>query len=119
MMTLVGSRFDRYEILSRLGAGGMGEVYLAEDLRLDRKVALKLLPAEFTQDEDRVRRFIQEAKAASALNHPNIVTIYGGAQPHRGSLLRSRALPPQRRVAVEASDERQPAHHRFRKLILD
>src|SRR5437867_860366 len=65
-----------YRILSPLGAGGMGEVYLAKDHRLDRKVALKLLPAEFTQDEDRVRRFIQEAKAASALNHPNIITIY-------------------------------------------
>ncbi len=54
----------------------MGEVYLAKDNRLDRQVALKLLPAEFTQDEDRVRRFVQEAKAASALNHPNIITIY-------------------------------------------
>src|SRR5438093_266965 len=54
----------------------MGEVYLAEDTRLDRKVALKLLPAKFTQDADRVRRFVQEAKAASALNHPNIITIY-------------------------------------------
>ncbi len=54
----------------------MGEVYLAEDTNLDRKVALKLLPAQFTQDEDRVRRFVQEAKAASALNHPNIITIY-------------------------------------------
>ena len=53
----------------------MGEVWLAEDTRLDRKVALKLLPAAFTQDADRVRRFIQEAKAASALNHPNIVTV--------------------------------------------
>jgi eukaryotic-like serine/threonine-protein kinase len=54
----------------------MGEVWLAEDTRLARKVALKLLPAVFTQDEDRVRRFMQEAKAASALNHPNIITVY-------------------------------------------
>ena len=67
---------SHYRILAQLGAGGMGEVYLAEDTNLDRKVALKLLPAQFTQDEDRVRRFVQEAKAASALNHPNIITIY-------------------------------------------
>src|SRR5437870_13030588 len=70
------SLLSHYRILSPLGAGGMGEVWLAEDTRLDRQVALKLLPAEFTQDADRVRRFIQEAKAASALNHPNIITIY-------------------------------------------
>ena len=76
-MTLTkGTRLGSYEILSPLGAGGMGEVYLAEDTRLDRKIALKLLPTEFTKDENRVRRFIQEAKAASALNHPNIITIH-------------------------------------------
>jgi predicted ATPase len=67
---------SHYRIISKLGAGGMGEVWLAEDNRLERKVALKLLPAEFTQDADRVRRFMQEAKAASALNHPNIITVY-------------------------------------------
>ncbi len=71
-----GSRFDRYEVLAPIGAGGMGEVYLAQDARLGRKVALKLLPAAFTQDAARVRRFEQEARAASALNHPNIITIH-------------------------------------------
>ncbi|HEX8337888.1 MAG TPA: serine/threonine-protein kinase, partial [Pyrinomonadaceae bacterium] len=72
----VGRRVGPYKILSLLGAGGMGEVYLAEDARLDRRVALKLLPAEFTRDPERVRRFEREARAASALNHPNIVTIH-------------------------------------------
>jgi serine/threonine protein kinase/tetratricopeptide (TPR) repeat protein len=76
MTIAAGTRFDRYEILSPLGKGGMGEVYLALDTRLKRKVALKLLPAQFTQDADRMRRFEQEAQAASALNHPNIITIY-------------------------------------------
>ena len=74
--SLVGARFGPYEILSSIGAGGMGEVYLAQDLRLERNVAIKLLPAEFTANEERVRRFEREAKSASALNHPNIVTIY-------------------------------------------
>jgi tetratricopeptide (TPR) repeat protein len=76
MTIATGTRFDRYEILSPLGKGGMGEVYLALDTRLKRKVALKLLPAAFTADADRVRRFEQEAQAASALNHPNIITIH-------------------------------------------
>src|SRR2546425_11984051 len=71
-----GARLDRYEMLSPLGQGGMGEVYLAQDTRLKRKIALKLLPAQFTTDADRVRRFEQEAQAASALNHPNIITIH-------------------------------------------
>jgi eukaryotic-like serine/threonine-protein kinase len=67
---------SHYRIISKLGAGGMGEVYLAEDLTLRRRVALKLLPAKFTQDPERVRRFEQEARAASATSHPNILTIY-------------------------------------------
>ncbi|MGH9768846.1 MAG: serine/threonine-protein kinase PknK, partial [Blastocatellia bacterium] len=71
-----GQSIAHYKILSPLGKGGMGEVYLAEDQKLGRKAAIKFLPAALTYDEDRVRRFIQEAKAASALNHPNIVTIY-------------------------------------------
>ena len=71
-----GSEFGRYRVVSRIGAGGMGEVYLAEDSRLDRKVALKILPPEFAADKDRMNRFVREAKSASALNHPNITTIY-------------------------------------------
>src|SRR5689334_4501571 len=71
-----GQIIASYEVISFLSRGGMGEVYLAEDKRLGRKVALKLLPASFTTDQDRLRRFEQEARAASALNHPNIITIY-------------------------------------------
>src|SRR3989454_8886440 len=71
-----GTHIGRYEIRSQLGAGGMGEVYLAQDTKLDRKVALKILPADLATNQDRMRRFRQEAKAASALNHPNIITIY-------------------------------------------
>ena len=76
-MTLaVGTKLGRYEIRSQLGAGGMGEVYLAEDTRLDRKVALKILPAEVASNQDRMSRFVLEAKAAAALNHPNIAHVY-------------------------------------------
>ncbi|HMX30544.1 MAG TPA: protein kinase, partial [Blastocatellia bacterium] len=72
----MNERISHYRILEKLGAGGMGEVYLAEDGKLGRKLALKILPAAFTQDPARVARFQQEARAASALNHPNIITIY-------------------------------------------
>src|SRR3989441_11740620 len=75
-LSLVGKQIGHYHVLSLLGSGGMGEVYLAEDTRLKRKVALKLLPAELTANRDRLRRFEQEAQAASGLNHPNIITIH-------------------------------------------
>src|SRR3990172_8569144 len=71
-----GASLGHYEIKSQLGAGGMGEVYLAHDTKLNRKVALKILPADLAANQDRMRRFVQEAKAAAALNHPNIAHIY-------------------------------------------
>ena len=74
--SLVGQSIGRYEVLELLGVGGMGEVFLAQDTTLGRRVALKLLPSLYTNDPDRLRRFEQEARTASALNHPNIITIY-------------------------------------------
>jgi eukaryotic-like serine/threonine-protein kinase len=71
-----GQQIGRYQILGGIGAGGMGEVYLAQDSQLDRQVALKILPTEFAQNAVKMRRFVQEAKATSALNHPNIITIH-------------------------------------------
>ena len=76
MTIRVGTRLGRYEIRSQIGAGGMGEVYLAQDTELDRKVAIKILPGHLASDQQRLQRFVQEAKAASALNHPHILTIH-------------------------------------------
>ncbi len=76
MMIAAGTRLGRYEIRSKLGAGGMGDVYLAEDAQLRRRVALKILPGDIAASQDRMRRFVQEAQAAAALNHPNIAHIY-------------------------------------------
>ena len=77
LMTLAPkTQLGRYEIRSLLGAGGMGEVYLAQDTSLNRRVALKVLPAEVASNQDRMRRFKQEATSAASLNHPNIAHIY-------------------------------------------
>ena len=73
---MIGRTVGHYEIVEQLGTGGMGVVYKARDTRLDRFVAIKVLRAEAISDAERKRRFVQEAKAASALNHPNIVTIH-------------------------------------------
>src|SRR6266576_5692003 len=81
---ILGKHISHYEVLSLLGRGGMGEVFLAQDASLGRKVALKLLRSDFTRIEERLRRFQQEARAASALNHPNILTIHEIG--HDGSL---------------------------------
>src|SRR5437879_10205449 len=75
-MLAPGTKLGPYEIVAPLGAGGIGEVYRARDTRLDRSVAIKILLAAFSADSDRLHRFEQEARSASALNHPNIVTIY-------------------------------------------
>jgi len=71
-----GSRLGQYEVLAPLGAGGMGEVYRANDPRLGRDVAIKVLPASLSHDQDRLKRFEQEARAADVLNHPNITAVY-------------------------------------------
>src|SRR6266704_2776720 len=76
MMSLIGTKLGRYEIRSKIGEGGMGEVYRARDEKLNRDVAIKVLPASLSQDGDRLRRFEQEAQAAGALNHPNILAVY-------------------------------------------
>jgi len=72
-----GSRIGHYDIAAAIGAGGMGEVYRARDTRLDRDVALKILPESFAADPDRLMRFTREAKTLASLNHPNIAAIYG------------------------------------------
>src|SRR5678816_530978 len=76
MTHATGTKLGRYEIRSKLGAGGMGEVYRARDEKLNRDVAIKVLPAALSDDTDRLHRFEQEAQAAGALNHPNILVIY-------------------------------------------
>jgi serine/threonine protein kinase len=73
---MIGDRLGQYRILQRIGAGGMGEVYRARDEKLERDVAVKVLPRDLRVDDDRLRRFVNEARAASALNHPHILTIY-------------------------------------------
>ena len=121
-----GHTIGSYEVLSFISRGGMGEVYLAEDKRLGRKVALKLLPASFTTDSDRLRRFEQEARAASALNHPNIITIHEireAAGSHviatefvEGETLRHRmhrsalTLSESLNVAIQVADALSAAH---------
>src|SRR2546429_9770060 len=76
MSLSTGTKLGRYEIRSKIGEGGMGEVYLAQDTELDRTVAIKILPEALATDPQRLQRFVQEARAASALNHPHILTIH-------------------------------------------
>ena len=121
-----GQVVGQYLVEALLGAGGMGEVYLAQDKRLGRRVALKILPASFTHDANRLRRFEQEARAASALNHPNIITIYEITKVNsthviasefvKGETLRNRlahdglAVQAALRVAIQIADALAAAH---------
>jgi eukaryotic-like serine/threonine-protein kinase len=125
-MLSTGTKLGPYDILSPIGAGGMGEVYRAKDPRLGREVAIKVLPASFSQDADRLKRFEQEARSASALNHPNIITIHeigaaGGTSyiameyvdgTSLRELLASGALPTKRLldVAVQIAEGLAKAH---------
>ena len=81
-MSLAGLQLGHYRLIRQIGSGAMGEVYLAEDTQLHRKVALKVLPVEVASNQDRMRRFKQEATAAAALNHPNIAHIYEIGEGH-------------------------------------
>src|SRR5271155_4294064 len=95
-MTLApGTKLGPYEILAPLGAGGMGEVYRARDASLRRDVAIKLIPATFSRDSDRLRRFTQEAQSTAALNHPNILSIYQIGEHEGGPYIVSELLEGQ------------------------
>jgi serine/threonine protein kinase/Tol biopolymer transport system component len=122
-----GTHIGRYEIRSKIGEGGMGEVYSALDHELDRNVAIKLLPSEFNGDEDRISRFRQEARVVSALNHPNIITIYEIGENEYGSFLATEfvdgttlreiikretlSLPRVLRIIEQAANALAAAHH--------
>ena len=125
-MTLApGTRLGPYEVISPLGTGGMGEVYRARDARLGRDVALKVLPEEVSLDMDRLSRFEQEARSASALNHPNIITVYDIGQAGRVSymamelvegmtlreLCASESLPVRRAIGVAVQIAEGLARH--------
>src|SRR5262245_23846981 len=127
-----GTKLGRYEILAKLGEGGMGEVYRARDAKLNRDVAIKVLPVSYSHDPDRLRRFEQEAEAAGTLNHPNILAVYDvgtheGApyivtellegeelrdQLHEGALLARKATEYAQQIAngLSAAHERGIVH---------
>src|SRR5580700_6526050 len=123
MALTAGTRLGPYEILAPIGAGGMGEVYRAKDTKLQRDVAIKVLPAALAQDPERLARFEREAKVLASLNHPNIAQIYGiedralvmelvPGEPLRGPLSLETALNYARQIAdaLEAAHEKNIVH---------
>src|SRR5579883_2098441 len=92
MAVAPGQKIGPYQVVLQIGAGGMGEVYKAHDARLDRDVAIKVLPPSFSSDPDRLRRFTQEARAAAALNHPNILASYDIGEWERAPYIVSELL---------------------------
>ena len=90
---MIATSLNQYQILSALGAGGMGEVFRAHDSRLGRDVAIKVLPAEFASDADRLRRFEQEARTLATLNHPNIMTVFDVGQHDGQRIMVARGVP--------------------------
>src|ERR1700719_452667 len=123
-MTLTpGTRLGAYEILASIGAGGMGEVYRAKDTKLDRDVAIKVLPAALAQDPERLARFEREAKGLASLNHPNIAQIYGIEESSSGRALVMELVPGQTlqtplpqpealRIAVQIAEALEAAHEK-------
>ena len=107
MVLQKGTRLGPYEILAPLGAGGMGEVYRARDTRLGRDVAIKVLPAALASDPERLKRFEREARSASSLNHPNIVTIYDIGTADSVSYIAMELV--ERRAAAVGAAARSPA----------
>src|SRR5258706_13687014 len=93
MALSVGDKLGHYEVLSLLGVGGMGEVYRAKDTKLDREVAIKVLPAALARDPERLARFGREAKVLASLNHPNIAQIYGIEESSNGRALVMELVP--------------------------
>jgi eukaryotic-like serine/threonine-protein kinase len=117
----VGDKLGHYEVLSLLGVGGMGEVYRAKDTKLDRQVAIKVLPAALAQDPERLARFEREAKVLASLNHPNIAQIYGIEESNSGLALVMELIPGQTlqtplpqaealRIAVQIAEALEAAH---------
>src|SRR6185436_4398975 len=106
---MIGHTISHYRILQKIGQGGMGAVFLAQDTELDRRVALKVLPAELSRDPDRLRRFVLEAKAASAFNHPNVATIYEVREWESVHFIAMEYIEGETLGAHMSSQRRQPA----------
>lgn len=90
---MIGQRIASYELIAKVGSGGMGDVYRARDRKLDRDIALKILPDSFASDPDRLARFTREAKTPASLNHPNIAQVYDAGQDGASAFIAMRVNP--------------------------